>query len=39
MLEGYNLFGYLVVFDTMYQTNKYGMMCALFVWMNHLVRI
>ena len=31
----YLLFGDLLVFDTKYWTNKYGMICAPFVCMNH----
>ena len=35
MLDDYVLFGDLVVFDTMYRTNKYDMIYAPFVGMNH----
>ena len=35
MLDDYALFGDLVVFDTMYRMNKYDMICAPFVGMNH----
>ena len=35
MLEDYTLFGDLVVFDMAYRTNKYDMICAPFVGMNH----
>ena len=35
MFEDYKLFGDLVVFDTTYCTNKYDMICAPFVGMNH----
>ena len=35
MLDDYTLFGDLVVFDTTYRTNKYDMICAPFVGMNH----
>ena len=35
MKVDYLLFGDLVVFDTMYRTNKYGMVCTSFVCMNH----
>ncbi|XP_021714881.1 protein FAR1-RELATED SEQUENCE 5-like [Chenopodium quinoa] len=31
----YEYFGDLLVFDTTYRTNKYGMICAPFVGMNH----
>jgi len=37
MLDGYTLFGDLLVFDTTYRTNKYDMICAPFVGMNHRV--
>jgi len=35
MIEDYNLFGDVVVFDTTYRTNEYEMTCASFVGMNH----
>jgi len=35
MLKDYTLFTYLMVFDTTYHTNKYDMICAPFVGMNH----
>jgi len=35
MLDGYNFFGDLVVFDTTYQTKKYDMICAPFIGMNY----
>ena len=35
MLDDYVLFGDLVFFDTTYRTNKYDMICVLFVGMNH----
>ena len=35
MREDYNIFGDVVVFDTTYRTNKYDMICAPFVGMNH----
>ena len=35
MLDYYTLFGDLVVFDTTYLTNKYDMIYAPFVRMNH----
>ncbi|XP_021742873.1 protein FAR1-RELATED SEQUENCE 5-like [Chenopodium quinoa] len=35
MKRGYEFFGDLMVFDTTYRTNKYGMICAPFVGMNH----
>ena len=35
MLDNYAFFGNLVVFDTTYRTNKYDMICAPFVRMNH----
>jgi len=34
-LEDHMLFGDLVVFDTKYRTNKYNMICAPFITMNH----
>ena len=36
MQDDYDLFGDVVIFDTTYKTNKYNMICALFVGMNHL---
>ncbi|XP_021746643.1 protein FAR1-RELATED SEQUENCE 5-like [Chenopodium quinoa] len=35
MKRDYEHFGDLMVFDTTYRTNKYGMICAPFVGMNH----
>lgn len=35
MKRDYIYFGDLLVFDTTYRTNKYGMICAPFVGMNH----
>uniref|UniRef100_A0A803LJ00 MULE transposase domain-containing protein n=1 Tax=Chenopodium quinoa TaxID=63459 RepID=A0A803LJ00_CHEQI len=35
MMRDYHYFGDLLVFDTTYRTNKYGMICAPFVGMNH----
>jgi len=35
MWDDYVLFGDLVLFDTTYRTNKYDMICAPFVGMNH----
>ena len=35
MLEDYIFFGDLVAFDTTYRTNKYDMICASFVGINH----
>ncbi|XP_021751565.1 protein FAR1-RELATED SEQUENCE 5-like [Chenopodium quinoa] len=35
MMRDYHYFGDLLVFDTMYRTNKYGMICAPFVGMSH----
>ena len=35
MLDDYKLFGDLVVFDTTYRTNKYDIICAPFIGMNH----
>ncbi|XP_021735745.1 protein FAR1-RELATED SEQUENCE 5-like [Chenopodium quinoa] len=35
MRRDYEAFGDLMVFDTTYRTNKYGMICAPFVGMNH----
>ncbi|XP_056691860.1 protein FAR1-RELATED SEQUENCE 5-like [Spinacia oleracea] len=35
MKRDYNYFGYLLVFDTTYRTNKYDMICAPFVDMKH----
>ena len=35
MKRDYEYFGDLLVFDTTYRTNKYGMICAPFVGMNH----
>ncbi|XP_021753449.1 protein FAR1-RELATED SEQUENCE 5-like isoform X2 [Chenopodium quinoa] len=35
MMRYYHYFGDLLVFDTTYRTNKYGMICAPFVGMNH----
>ncbi|XP_021773309.1 protein FAR1-RELATED SEQUENCE 5-like, partial [Chenopodium quinoa] len=37
MMRDYHYFGDLLVFDTTYRTNKYGMICAPFVGMNHHV--
>jgi len=37
MLEDYILFGDLVVFDITYCTNKYDMICAPLVVLNHHV--
>ncbi|XP_021747450.1 protein FAR1-RELATED SEQUENCE 5-like [Chenopodium quinoa] len=34
-MRDYHYFGDLLVFDTTYRTNKYGMICAPFVGMNH----
>ncbi|KAL8473735.1 hypothetical protein ACS0TY_030544 [Phlomoides rotata] len=35
MMEDYDLFGDVVVFDTTYRTNKYNLICAPFVGLNH----
>lgn len=35
MKRDYQCFGDLLVFDTTYRTNRYGMICAPFVGMNH----
>ncbi|KAH6777472.1 hypothetical protein C2S51_008784 [Perilla frutescens var. frutescens] len=35
MCEDYHLYGDVVVFDTTYKTNKYGLICAPFVGLNH----
>ena len=35
MKDDYDLFGDVVIFDTTYRTNKYNMICAPFVGINH----
>ncbi|KAL2932119.1 Protein FAR1-RELATED SEQUENCE 5 [Bienertia sinuspersici] len=35
MLEDYNIFGDVMVFDTTYRTNKYNLICAPFVGINN----
>jgi len=35
MKDDYNLFGGVVIFDTIYRTDKYNMICTPFVGMNH----